>query len=54
MVFIINIFSWILKVVTIGLHIEYGTFLWKKDKEEDADFKAKTKEQVNALEDLPP
>ncbi|KAJ6737210.1 GLUTAMATE-RICH WD REPEAT-CONTAINING PROTEIN 1 [Salix viminalis] len=33
---------------------QYGTFPWKKDEEEEAEFKAKTKEQVNAPADLPP
>ena len=50
----INIFSWILKVLSVDFHRRIWDLSLEKDEEEEAEFKAKTKEQVNAPEDLPP
>lgn len=45
---------WDFKVVCIGFHHRIWDLSLEKDEEEEAEFKAKTKEQVNAPEDLPP
>ena len=50
----INIFSWILKVLSVDFHRRIWDLSLEKDEAEEAEFKAKTKEQVNAPEDLPP
>ena len=43
-----------MSVICVGFHHRIWDLSLEKDEEEEAEFKAKTKEQVNAPEDLPP